>query len=64
MAVGMGKTLAEALPAARALFDEADAALGEKPTGSIWAGPVETLQLIENAQPALIAVPLATLRRA
>jgi [acyl-carrier-protein] S-malonyltransferase len=61
-AVGMGKALAEAFPAARAVFDEVDAALGEKLTAIIWAGPAETLQLTENAQPALMAVSLATMR--
>lgn len=44
----MGKTLAEAVPAAGTLFGEVDAALGEKPTGIIRAGPVETLQLISR----------------
>jgi [acyl-carrier-protein] S-malonyltransferase len=58
----MGKALAEAFPAARAVFDEVDAALGEKLTTIIWDGPAETLQLTENAQPALMAVSLATLR--
>ncbi len=61
-AVGMGKALAEAFPAARAVFDEVDAALGEKLTATIWEGPAETLQLTENAQPALMAVSLAALR--
>jgi [acyl-carrier-protein] S-malonyltransferase len=61
-AVGMGKALAEAFPAARIVFDEVDAALGEKLTATIWEGPAETLQLTENAQPALMAVSLATLR--
>jgi [acyl-carrier-protein] S-malonyltransferase len=61
-AVGMGKALAEAFPAARAVFDEVDAALGEKLTAIIWDGPAETLQLTENAQPALMAVSLATMR--
>ena len=60
--VGMGKALAEAFPSARAVFDEVDAALGEKLTAIIWDGPVATLQLTENAQPALMAVSLATLR--
>jgi [acyl-carrier-protein] S-malonyltransferase len=58
----MGKALAEAFPAARAVFDEVDAALGEKLTAVIWDGPAETLQLTENAQPALMAVSIATLR--
>src|SRR3977135_4173480 len=61
-AVGMGKALAEAFPAARAVFDEVDSALGEKLTTIIWDGPSEILQLTENAQPALMAVSLAALR--
>jgi len=60
--VGMGKALAEAFPVARAVFDEVDAALGERLTATIWEGPSETLQLTENAQPALMAVSIATLR--
>jgi len=58
----MGKALAEAFPVARAVFDEVDAALGEKLTSVIWEGPPQTLQLTENAQPALMAVSIATLR--
>jgi [acyl-carrier-protein] S-malonyltransferase len=58
----MGKALAEAFPAAKAVFDEVDSALGEKLTAIIWDGPAETLQLTENAQPALMAVSLATMR--
>lgn len=61
-AIGMGKALAEAFPVARAVFDEVDTALGEKLTAIIWDGPAETLQLTENAQPALMAVSLATMR--
>lgn len=61
-AVGMGKALADAFPAARAVFDEVDTALGEKLTAIIWDGPAETLQLTENAQPALMAMSIATLR--
>ena len=61
-AVGMGKALAEAFPVARAVFDEVDQALGERLTAVIWDGPGETLQLTENAQPALMAVSLAALR--
>jgi [acyl-carrier-protein] S-malonyltransferase len=60
--VGMGRALAEAFPVARAVFDEVDAALGEKLTATIWEGPSETLQLTENTQPALMAVSIATLR--
>src|SRR5258707_4483299 len=61
-AVGMGRALADAFPAAKAVFEEVDAALGEKLTTIIWEGPAETLQLTENAQPALMAVSLAALR--
>src|SRR6266545_4953966 len=61
-AVGMGKALAEAFPAARAVFDEVDSALGEKLTAIIWDGLAETPQPTENAQPALMAVSIATLR--
>jgi [acyl-carrier-protein] S-malonyltransferase len=61
-AVGMGKALAEAFPAARSVFDEVDSALSEKLTTVIWDGPAETLQLTQNAQPALMAVSLAALR--
>ncbi|MFL4977435.1 MAG: ACP S-malonyltransferase [Xanthobacteraceae bacterium] len=60
--VGMGKTLAGTFPAARAVFEEVDAALGEKLTATIWEGPAERLMLTENAQPALMAVSLAALR--
>jgi [acyl-carrier-protein] S-malonyltransferase len=60
--VGMGKALAEAFPAARAVFDEVDAALGDKLSELIFEGPAETLILTENAQPALLAVSLAALR--
>ena len=61
-AVGMGKGLAEAFPAARRVFDEVDAALGERLSDVIWNGPADTLTLTENAQPALMAVSLAALR--
>jgi [acyl-carrier-protein] S-malonyltransferase len=58
----MGKAMADTFPAARAVFEEVDAALGEKLTAIIWDGPAELLQLTENAQPALMAVSLAALR--
>jgi len=61
-AVGMGKALADAFPEARAVFDEVDAALGEKLSAVMWDGPLETLTLTQNAQPALMAVSLATIR--
>jgi [acyl-carrier-protein] S-malonyltransferase len=60
--VGMGKALADAYAPARAVFEEVDAALGENLTKVIWEGPAETLTLTENAQPALMAVSLATMR--
>jgi len=53
-AVGMGKELADAFPAARAVFDEVDAALSEKLSDLIWGGRIETLTLTANAQPALM----------
>jgi [acyl-carrier-protein] S-malonyltransferase len=61
-AVGMGKALAEAFPAARTVFDEVDAALGENLTAVMWEGPPDQLTLTENAQPALMAVSLAAMR--
>jgi [acyl-carrier-protein] S-malonyltransferase len=61
-AVGMGKALAEAFPQARAVFDEVDAALGERLTAIMWEGPADMLTLTENAQPALMAVSLAVMR--
>ena len=60
--VGMGKALAESFAPAREVFEEVDAALGEKLSDTIWNGPAEKLTLTENAQPALMAVSLAVLR--
>jgi [acyl-carrier-protein] S-malonyltransferase len=60
--VGMGKALADTFPAAKAVFAEADAALGEKLTAIMWDGPPETLTLTENAQPALLTMSVAVLR--
>jgi [acyl-carrier-protein] S-malonyltransferase len=60
--VGMGKALADAFPSARRVFDEVDAALGERLSDVIWSGPGDVLTLTENAQPALMAVSLATMR--
>lgn len=60
--IGMGRALAEAYPAARAIFDEVDEALGEKLSDLIWAGEQEALTLTENAQPALMASSLAAMR--
>jgi [acyl-carrier-protein] S-malonyltransferase len=60
--VGMGKALADAFAPARSVFEEVDAALGEKLTRTMWEGPAEALTLTENAQPALMAVSLAAMR--
>ncbi len=60
--IGMGKALAEAYPAAKAVFDEVDAALGERLSALIWEGDIETLTLTANAQPALMATSLAAMR--
>ena len=60
--IGMGKALAEAYPAARAVFDEVDEALGEKLSALIWEGEIETLTLTQNAQPALMATSIAALK--
>ncbi len=59
---GMGKDLAAAFPEARAVFEEVDAALGEKLSQIMWEGPQDRLTLTENAQPALMAVSLAVIR--
>jgi [acyl-carrier-protein] S-malonyltransferase len=61
-ALGMGKALAEAYAPARAVFDEVDAALGEKLSTIMWEGPADRLTLTENAQPALMAVSVAATR--
>jgi len=61
-AVGMAKELAETFPAARALLDEVDDALGQKLSALMFEGPIETLTLTENAQPALMAASLAVMR--
>ena len=61
-AVGMGKALAANFAAARQVFSEVDEALGDKLSTIVFEGPADTLTLTENAQPALMAVSLATLR--
>ncbi|UWR24951.1 ACP S-malonyltransferase [Sulfitobacter sp. S223] len=60
--IGMGHDLAQAYPAAKAVFDEVDEALGEKLSALIWEGDIETLTLTENAQPALMATSMAAMR--
>lgn len=61
-AVGMGRALAEAYPAARAVFEEVDTALGQSLSDLMWNGPEDQLTLTANAQPALMAVSMAALR--
>ena len=61
-AVGMGKVLAEASREARAVLEEVDEALRQKLSRLMAEGPVETLTLTENAQPAIMANAIATLR--
>jgi len=60
--VGMGKALAANFPAAQKVFSEVDDALGDKLSATIFEGPADTLTLTQNAQPALMAMSLATLR--
>ena len=61
-AVGMGKELAEAFPAAREVFEEIDDALSQGLSRLMFEGPVDDLTLTENAQPALMAVSMAVMR--
>ncbi len=60
--VGMGQALADAFPAARAVFDEVDDALGEKLSDLMRDGPQDELTLTQNAQPALMAHSMAVVR--
>jgi len=60
--IGMGRDLADAYPAAQAVFDEVDDALGEKLSSLIWDGDQDELTLTRNAQPALMATSLAAMR--
>ena len=60
--IGMGKALAEAYPAAQAVFDEVDDALNESLSALIWEGDIDTLTLTQNAQPALMATSMAAMR--
>lgn len=56
---GMGKTLAEAFPAARQCFEQADEALGFALSKMCFEGPEEDLKRTENTQPALVATSIA-----
>jgi len=60
--IGMGADLAAAYPAAKAVFEEVDEALGQDLSALIWEGEQEALTLTQNAQPALMATSLAALR--
>lgn len=59
---GMGSDLAANFPESRAVFDEADAALGFPISKLCFDGPEETLKLTENTQPAILAVSVAAYR--
>jgi [acyl-carrier-protein] S-malonyltransferase len=60
--VGMGKALADASPAAREVFQEVDEALSQNLFKLMGEGPEDQLTLTENAQPAIMANAIATLR--
>ncbi|HUF56368.1 MAG TPA: ACP S-malonyltransferase [Thermohalobaculum sp.] len=60
--VGMGRDLAASYPAARAVFEEVDEALGQRLSALVWEGELGDLTLTENAQPALMATSLAAMR--
>jgi len=60
--VGMGRDLYEQFPAARAVFDKADEALGFSLSKLCFEGPAETLNLTENTQPAILTVSVAAER--
>jgi [acyl-carrier-protein] S-malonyltransferase len=56
---GMGKTLADAFPVARRVFDQADEALGFPLSQLCFEGPDDQLKLTHNTQPALLTVSIA-----
>ena len=60
--VGMGRDLHDAFPAAKAVFEEANEALGEDLTRLIFEGPGEALTLTANTQPSILTVSIAALR--
>ncbi len=60
--VGMGKSLAEAFPSAREVFQEVDSALNQNLSDLMWTGPEDGLTLTANTQPALMACSLAAMR--
>ncbi|KCZ49069.1 ACP S-malonyltransferase [Hyphomonas sp. CY54-11-8] len=60
--IGMGKTLADAYPAAREVFQTVDEALGQKLSDLMWNGTIEELTLTANTQPALMSHSLAAMK--
>jgi len=60
--IGMGKALNDAYPVARAVFEEADEALGQKLSAIMWDGELDELTLTENTQPALLVTSIAVTR--
>ena len=60
--IGMGKELADAFPAAKAVFEAVDEALGQDLSSMMWGGDIEQLTLTTNTQPALMAVSVAASR--
>jgi [acyl-carrier-protein] S-malonyltransferase len=60
--VGMGSALFEAEPAAREVFEEADAALGLSLSSLCFEGPEEELKLTANTQPAILTASIAACR--
>src|SRR5260370_29928894 len=60
--VGMGRALYEKFPAAKAVFDEADEALGFPLSKLIFDGPEDQLKLTEHTQPAILTVSVAAAR--
>src|ERR1700761_9749565 len=59
---GMGKALYDTFPAAKAVFDEADSALGFAISKLIFEGPEDQLKLTEHTQPAILTVSVAAYR--
>lgn len=59
--IGMGKDLADAFPAAKAVFEQVDEALGQDLSGLMWSGDIEDLTLTANTQPALMAHSVAAM---
>ena len=60
--IGMGRAVAAQYPAAKAVFDEVDEALGQSLSSLVWEGDSAELTLTQNAQPALMATSIAVLR--